>query len=270
MKYIKKIFGVLLAVSILAVALAKTGSVVALGRVVISTDRITMLQGETKTFQITGDNVTGRVDIVSENPEIASISDTSIWVESDSQDDKTHTITVQGDNAGSTRIIVINTDVADSTDATELEVTSAYIIVDVLAFTIDPYTYDQTNEIIDDIPEQTKVSDFRTNISVNSPFVIKVYSKDGVELADSDMVGTGSITKIINQNNGGVIKTMTNLVRGDVNGDAKISSSDYVLVKNHIMSKGTLIEIYFKAADFDKTGAVNASDYVKIKNKIMK
>ena len=69
---------------------------------------------------------------------------------------------------------------------------------------------------------------------------------------------------------GSVVKTYTNIVRGDINGDAKISALDYVMVKNHIMRTSTINgEIYNLAADVNSDGKITALDYVSIKNTIM-
>lgn len=61
----------------------------------------------------------------------------------------------------------------------------------------------------------------------------------------------------------------TDYKKGDVNGDGKITASDYVLIKNHIMGKSTLEGAALKAADYDNNGKTTASDYVLVKNYIM-
>ena len=58
--------------------------------------------------------------------------------------------------------------------------------------------------------------------------------------------------------------------KGDVNMDGKISASDYVLIKNHIMGTKKLSSSALKYADYNGDGKVSASDYVLIKNYIMK
>ena len=67
----------------------------------------------------------------------------------------------------------------------------------------------------------------------------------------------------------GETKTMATVLYGDTNGDGKITSSDYINVKNIIMSRTSLSGAYLKAADADKNGSVGSSDYIKIKNYIM-
>lgn len=64
-------------------------------------------------------------------------------------------------------------------------------------------------------------------------------------------------------------KTYTLIVLGDVNGDGKITPSDYVKIKNKIMNVTTMNEISESAADANRDGKISPADYVKIKNHIM-
>ncbi len=57
--------------------------------------------------------------------------------------------------------------------------------------------------------------------------------------------------------------------KGDVNNDGKISSLDYVLVKNHILSIKKLSGASATAADVNKDGKISSLDYVLIKNDIL-
>ena len=57
---------------------------------------------------------------------------------------------------------------------------------------------------------------------------------------------------------------------GDVNGDGKISATDYVLIKRHIMQTKLLEDETQKlAADVNGDGRISATDYVLIKKMIM-
>ena len=57
---------------------------------------------------------------------------------------------------------------------------------------------------------------------------------------------------------------------GDVNNDGKISPTDYVLIKNHIMQIKLLqTDNEKKAADVNEDGKISPTDYVLIKNHIM-
>ena len=56
---------------------------------------------------------------------------------------------------------------------------------------------------------------------------------------------------------------------GDVDSDGKVTSADYVKIKNHIMGKSSLDSTAKLGSDVDNDGKVTSADYVKIKNHIM-
>lgn len=58
-------------------------------------------------------------------------------------------------------------------------------------------------------------------------------------------------------------------LKGDVNGDGKVSSLDYIQVKNHIMKSKVLSGESLERADVNQDGKVTSLDYIKIKNHIM-
>ena len=61
-----------------------------------------------------------------------------------------------------------------------------------------------------------------------------------------------------------------NLIKlGDCNGDGKITPSDYVKIKNHIMEVSQLDNSFKIAADVNEDNEITPVDYVKIKNHIM-
>ena len=65
-------------------------------------------------------------------------------------------------------------------------------------------------------------------------------------------------------------KELLNVVRGDVNGDGKVSSADYVKIRKHIMQTDLIKEnIYFYAADINNDNKISSADYVKIRKYIM-
>ena len=66
-------------------------------------------------------------------------------------------------------------------------------------------------------------------------------------------------------------KTYTIIVYGDVNGDSKVTSADYIAIKNHIMDAKKLNNDEQKCADAadGHDGKVTSADYIAIKNHIM-
>ena len=54
-----------------------------------------------------------------------------------------------------------------------------------------------------------------------------------------------------------------------MNGDDKVSSLDYIQIKNHIMKTKVLTGNALTRADVNRDGIVSSLDYIKIKNHIM-
>lgn len=94
---------------------------------------------------------------------------------------------------------------------------------------------------------------------------VTVKDKDG-NTVTSGIVTTGMAISINTQD---TVKTYTTVIRGDVNGDGKISPADYVKVKNKILGKESLENAYLKAGDVTSDSKISPSDYVKIKNNIL-
>lgn len=64
-------------------------------------------------------------------------------------------------------------------------------------------------------------------------------------------------------------KPSASVKKGDPSGDGKITSMDYVLVKNHILKVKLLSGDALKAADVNGDGKITSMDYVLIKNHIL-
>ena len=97
--------------------------------------------------------------------------------------------------------------------------------------------------------------------SVSSSAVIKD-SNGNTITSSTTSLGTGYTIKV----NG---KTYTVKKLGDVNGDGKISSADYVRIKNYLLNKSTLTTVQELAADANGDGTVSSADYVRIKNYLL-
>ena len=105
----------------------------------------------------------------------------------------------------------------------------------------------------------------KKNISVSAGS-IKILNSSGVE--NNGIVGTGNKIAVYDSN-GNLVKTVDIVIYGDVNGDGKISSADYIKIKNHIMETNKLTDIEKEYADANKDGKVSSADYIAIKNHIM-
>lgn len=120
------------------------------------------------------------------------------------------------------------------------------------------------NGYITKIDPAKKVSDITTKLKTLDK--ISIMDKNNKVKSASAILFTGDKITVTSGNE---TKTYTVVIYGDVNGDGKISSLDYVRVKNNIMGTTTLSGAYKLAADANKDGSVKATDYVKIKNHIM-
>ena len=112
-----------------------------------------------------------------------------------------------------------------------------------------------------------------TDISSIKKSIIDKESK--AEVSSFDKNGKSKTSGIIASGDKIKIKTAseekeyTIIIYGDVNGDGKISSADYIMVKNHIMDVTKLGTLEQALADANKDGKVSSADYITIKNHIM-
>lgn len=112
----------------------------------------------------------------------------------------------------------------------------------------------------------TDISTIKKSIIDKEPKVeVSLVDKNG-ESKTNGIIASGDKIKIKTENEE---KEFTIIIYGDVNGDGKISASDYVTIKNHIMDVKKLTDFELTCADANKDGKVSASDYVTIKNHIM-
>ncbi len=95
----------------------------------------------------------------------------------------------------------------------------------------------------------------------NSPTELKLYLKDGTTLVTNQKIGTGMILKL--ERNGQLLDQKEIVIKGDTNGDGKISVNDAVTVVSHTL--GTLVTgAYLKAADTNGDGKISVNDAVVI------
>lgn len=112
----------------------------------------------------------------------------------------------------------------------------------------------------------TDITEIKKNIiDKESKAEVSSFDKNG-KSKTSGIVASGDKIKIKTSTEE---KEYTIVLYGDVNGDGKISSVDYIMVKNHIMDVSKLGELEMLFADANKDGKVNSADYIAIKNHIM-
>ena len=95
--------------------------------------------------------------------------------------------------------------------------------------------------------------------------VVKFYDSNNNEI-EKGLVATGQKITIIHN----TPKTYNIIIKGDTNGDGKVSAIDYSKVKLDILNTNKLDGVYSIAADTSGDGKISAIDYSKIKSHILK
>ena len=96
---------------------------------------------------------------------------------------------------------------------------------------------------------------------------ITVTNANGNVLDSNKPIGTGCTVTAAYKNMSLLAKTV--IIRGDVDGDGKVSASDYLRVRRYILGTMELDGLFENAADVDGDGKVNAADYIRIRRAIL-
>ncbi len=126
------------------------------------------------------------------------------------------------------------------------------------------YNINSQGSIISKIETGHTVEALLSSITGNE--FVKVYNGTSVVSA-SGVLCTGYVVKL--EAEGKVLQTLTVVVTGDINGDGKITLTDYVQLRSHLIGKSTLKSCYFHAADINGDGNVTLTDYVKMKSHLI-
>ena len=111
------------------------------------------------------------------------------------------------------------------------------------------------------IDGQTVVIPVGTNVS----FLKEAFYKEPLlknakseEIADGKPVGTGAIAAF------GKTEAVF-VVKGDTDGNGKIDSTDYIMIKRHILNVNRLDGAFIKSADMDSNNKIDSTDYISVK-----
>ncbi len=92
----------------------------------LSSTNLTIKKGSTQTFDLSLSNAVGLFNISSNNSSIVTVDNDTVWLEAIDVETDTKTITVSGNEVGSTEIVISLSDVA--TYDTEKTLTGSYTI----------------------------------------------------------------------------------------------------------------------------------------------
>ena len=102
--------------------------------------------------------------------------------------------------------------------------------------------------------------------SSDSATTVKIY-KGNTAVANSATLATGMTVKIFDGNE--EVNSYDIVVKGDVNGDGKITGMDYMLAKRHVLGASALSGAYKKAAAVNGGTAPTSNDYITLKRVVL-
>ncbi len=92
---------------------------------------------------------------------------------------------------------------------------------------------------------------------------LEIFDKDGNELWGNTVCGTGCRVELLN--NGEVVDFCVIIIKGDVDGDGEVTSTDYIRIKSSFLGQIDLENEFLLSADADNDGEITSTDYLKIK-----
>ncbi len=126
-------------------------------------------------------------------------------------------------------------------------------------------TYKIDTATISGITDNTAIAQFIGGLS-NDAASLRVYKADGSELT-SGSVGTGMTVALFKD--GAEADRLTIITKGDVNGDGKISITDYTLMRYQILALKPLTGVYLAGGDVNGDGKVSITDYTLLRYDIL-
>ena len=124
--------------------------------------------------------------------------------------------------------------------------------------------YAISGETIGAIAAGTTVTQFLTGIH-EADFIQVV--KDGNQVAPDNLIATGMEVQLVVSEQ--VVKKLTVVVTGDINGDGDITLSDMLMVKSHLLGKTTLAGTAALSADTNDDKGISITDFLQIKAHIL-
>ena len=130
--------------------------------------------------------------------------------------------------------------------------------------TITSVKYVINNTYITKIEIGTTAASLKANL--NEKAYIQITS-NGSAVTDSAVIGTGMVVSIMD---GATVKSsVTVVVTGDTNGDGKITVTDMIALKSHLLGKTKLEGAAAGAANTNGDGNISITDFIQIKAHIL-
>ena len=118
-------------------------------------------------------------------------------------------------------------------------------------------------------PDKNTVIQLQNELETDDLY-IKIQNVKGERLDEEALVGTGATITFYSRSENQVVRTVTVVLYGDVNGDGRIDETDDAVMKQAVVAFSPAFENQWfeKAADTNRDGAVDAFDASEIKLQI--
>ncbi len=138
-------------------------------------------------------------------------------------------------------------------------------LTDPVDITSSVYSVDPSDGYISNIAIETTTLVFLGKFAEAG--FMKVFSGSS-EIPAGDFIGTGMTVKLIS----GSIEKMSlkAIVTGDLNGDGKVTLTDYVMMKSHLIGKKILSGAYAGASDINGDSRITLTDFIMLKAHIIR
>ena len=148
------------------------------------------------------------------------------------------------------------------TETTEASAVSSisFTTKEALKIKTDVYFLNTANATVSLVEPKTTVTAFLNNFKDKQ--YLSVY-KDGKKITGDELVGTGCEIRLYYD--GVMYDSYTVAITGDVNGDGKVTITDYLQIKERILNSKTLAKAKEYASDVNGDGKVTITDYLRLK-----
>lgn len=138
------------------------------------------------------------------------------------------------------------------------------IYVDEVTYSVEKYRVIESSHYISRIMPNIIKEEFTNNIKLGTDYSVSV---ETISLEDKNIIYTGSKTNIYKGSN--IYATYINIVIGDIDGDAEVTSSDLLKVRQHLIGTKLLDGISLLSADIDDDTEITSSDLLRIRQHLI-
>lgn len=127
------------------------------------------------------------------------------------------------------------------------------------------YSINRTSGYLNGVAIGTSASELKQGF-MNDGTKLKVFDEQGIEYS-GEAVATGMTVKLFVDSD--VKDELTICILGDINGDGKISITDYTLARLDILGLKSLAGVFNKAGDINEDGKISITDYTLMRLDIL-